>query len=110
MENLFVIQYSASTLKQGPLCILMKSKRNIFITQCILIKKSFHSQSIYISENANPMYKDEPGCKHLGQLTMDISDTTGGVKRQFAAKLKFGGTEIHHKDIILIHKSASLSA
>ena len=40
------------------------------------------------------MYTDEPGCKHLGQLTMDISDTTGGVKRQFAAKLKFGGTEI----------------
>ncbi|XP_022320831.2 heat shock 70 kDa protein 12A-like [Crassostrea virginica] len=49
---------------------------------------------VYISENANPMYTDEPGCKHLGQLDMDISDTTGGVKRQFAAKLKFGGTEI----------------
>ena len=49
---------------------------------------------VYISENANPMYTDEPGCTHLGQLDMDISDTTGGVKRQFAAKLKFGGTEI----------------
>ena len=49
---------------------------------------------VYISENANPMYTDEPGCTHLGNLTMDISNTSGAEKPQFAAKLKFGGTEI----------------
>ena len=49
---------------------------------------------VYISESGNPMYTDDPGCKWLGQLQMDISNTSGGLDRKFAAKLKFGGTEI----------------
>ena len=50
---------------------------------------------VYISEKSgNPTYTDEPGCKWLGQLEMDISNTSGGLDRKFAAKLKFGGTEI----------------
>ncbi|XP_022321480.2 heat shock 70 kDa protein 12A-like isoform X1 [Crassostrea virginica] len=52
------------------------------------------SFSVYISENADPMYTDEPGCTYLGNLTMDISNTSGEEKPEFAAKLKFGGTEI----------------
>ena len=51
------------------------------------------SFKLCISEDANPMYTDEPGCKHLGNLTMDISNSGKG-KPTFAAKLKFGGTEI----------------
>ena len=49
---------------------------------------------VYISESGNPMYTDDPGCKWLGQLEMDISNTSGGLDRKFAAKLKFGGTEV----------------
>ena len=50
---------------------------------------------VYISEkSSNPTYTDEPGCKWLGQLEMDISNTSGGFDRKFAAKLKFGGTEV----------------
>eukprot|EP00105_Crassostrea_gigas_P014864 XP_011431685.1 PREDICTED: heat shock 70 kDa protein 12B [Crassostrea gigas] len=50
---------------------------------------------VYTSEAANPTYTDEPGCKLLGTLKMDISDITGGLEREFEAKLQFGGTEIN---------------
>lgn len=49
---------------------------------------------LYTTEAPNPKYVDEPGCSYIGTLTMDIPNTAGGLEREFAAKLKFGGTEI----------------
>jgi hypothetical protein len=49
---------------------------------------------VYTTDAPNPKYVDDPGCKYVGTLNMDISDIAGGLEREFAAKLKFGGTEM----------------
>eukprot|EP00477_Mikrocytos_mackini_P003345 GAHX01004243.1.p1 GENE.GAHX01004243.1~~GAHX01004243.1.p1 ORF type:complete len:607 (-),score=102.75 GAHX01004243.1:180-2000(-) len=49
---------------------------------------------VYTSKAPNPKYTDDPGCELLGTLKMNIPDITGGLEREFEAKLQFGGTEI----------------
>ncbi|XP_062615746.1 heat shock 70 kDa protein 12A-like [Saccostrea cucullata] len=50
---------------------------------------------VYVTEDRDPVYTDDPGCTCLGpSLTVDIPDTTGGLKRKIGVKLIFGGTEL----------------
>ena len=52
---------------------------------------------IYTSKLKDPRYTDDPSCDYLGELTVDMSNTTGGKSRQVAVQLTFGGTEIEVK-------------
>jgi hypothetical protein len=47
---------------------------------------------IYTSKFKDTRYTDDPSCKYLGELTVDMSNTTGGKSRQVAVHLTFGGT------------------
>lgn len=49
---------------------------------------------VFVTEDLNPVYTDDPGCTCLGSLTVAIPDTTGGLKRRIGVKLIFGGTEL----------------
>ena len=49
---------------------------------------------MYASTKSNPSFVDEDGCFKLGKFTIDVPDTTGGLNRQVAARMIFGGTEI----------------
>jgi hypothetical protein len=46
---------------------------------------------IYTSKFKDPRYTDDPSCNYLGELTVDMSNTTGGKSRQGAVHLTFGG-------------------
>ncbi|KAK3099628.1 hypothetical protein FSP39_007193 [Pinctada imbricata] len=52
------------------------------------------SFKVFASSENDPTYTDDYGCRYLGTLTMDISDTTG-KDREVEASLSFGGTELH---------------
>ena len=52
---------------------------------------------VYTSKFKDPRYTDDPSCDYLGELTVDMSNTTGGKSRQVAVHLTFGGTEIEVK-------------
>ncbi|XP_061164053.1 heat shock 70 kDa protein 12B-like [Saccostrea echinata] len=60
----------------------------------ISVNQKAISFPLYTTEAKKPQYTDEPGCTYLGTLTMDISNTKGGLDREFTARLKFGGTEL----------------
>ncbi|XP_060597746.1 heat shock 70 kDa protein 12B-like [Ruditapes philippinarum] len=49
---------------------------------------------IYTATSLNPKYTTEDGCKHIGNITVDIPDTTGGTKRKCEVSMIYGGTEL----------------
>lgn len=49
---------------------------------------------MFASSGINPTFIDEDGCFKLGEFTIDIPDTTGGLNREIDARMIFGGTEI----------------
>ncbi|VDI64149.1 Hypothetical predicted protein, partial [Mytilus galloprovincialis] len=53
--------------------------------------------SIYTSTEEDPRYTDDPSCAYLGELTVQMPDTSGGKHRQVSVQLTFGGTEIEVK-------------
>lgn len=55
------------------------------------------SVSVYTSTERDPKYTDQPSCSYLGELNVDMRDTTGGLKRKVSVQLTFGGTEIEVK-------------
>ncbi|XP_062593076.1 heat shock 70 kDa protein 12A-like [Saccostrea cucullata] len=57
--------------------------------------------SLYKSENDNPMYIDDPGCKYLGSYDVDMQDTTGGLDRKVKVSLLFGDTEIEVQSLVV---------
>ena len=52
------------------------------------------SLQVFVSDEHCPCYTTDPSCTRLGELTVDMPDTTGGLKRKVGVKLIFGGTEL----------------
>lgn len=52
------------------------------------------SFSIYTSNNKEPTYTTEEGCTLLGELTLDMPDTSKGLNRGANVNMTFSGTEI----------------
>lgn len=53
---------------------------------------------LYVSEqNKLPKYIDDEGCHYLGKLTVGFPNTKGGLNREVAVQLIFGGTELRVK-------------
>ncbi|XP_033731606.1 heat shock 70 kDa protein 12A-like, partial [Pecten maximus] len=50
--------------------------------------------SVYASPQTNPMYVQHDGCKRIGSLYVDMSDTTKGLDRGAYVQMIFGGSEI----------------
>lgn len=51
--------------------------------------------TVYISQELNPKYVTDDDCEEMGQMNVDIPDTTGGLNRSVIVKMIFGGTELH---------------
>lgn len=49
---------------------------------------------IYTSKNREPTFTTNEGCKYLGVLTIDMSDTSKGTNRGAIVHMTFSGTEI----------------
>ncbi|XP_060065294.1 heat shock 70 kDa protein 12B-like [Ylistrum balloti] len=49
---------------------------------------------IYASNKSEPLYVTDPGCQKLGDIVIDMPDTTNGIKRGNNVSMTFGGTEI----------------
>lgn len=50
--------------------------------------------SIYTSNNKEPTYTTDEGCTRLGNLILDMSDTSKGMNRGASVYMTFSGTEI----------------
>ncbi|XP_071124900.1 heat shock 70 kDa protein 12B-like [Mytilus edulis] len=55
------------------------------------------SVPIYTSTEKDPRYTDDPSCRYLGELTVNMPDTRGGKNRKVSVQLTFGGTEVEVK-------------
>lgn len=53
--------------------------------------------SIYASQNKDPMFTTDKGCKCLGKLKINMPDITKGLDRGAKVQMTFSGTEIHVK-------------
>ncbi|XP_069131333.1 heat shock 70 kDa protein 12B-like [Argopecten irradians] len=49
---------------------------------------------IFASDEKEPLYVTDCGCKKLGDIVIDMSDTTNGLKRGNSVSMTFGGTEV----------------
>lgn len=49
---------------------------------------------VYTSSLENPKYVDDPECRPLGYINVDIPDTSEGLNRKVRVRFMFGGTEI----------------
>lgn len=49
---------------------------------------------VYKSSIENPKYVDDPECRPLGYINVDIPDTSEGLDRKVRVRFIFGGTEI----------------
>jgi molecular chaperone DnaK (HSP70) len=49
---------------------------------------------VYTSTDSNPAYVDDPGCQKIGQMEVDMPDTSGGRNRSVTCEMIFGGTEL----------------
>lgn len=49
---------------------------------------------VYTSSLENPKYVDDPECRPLGYINVDIPDTSEGLDRKVRVRFIFGGTEI----------------
>lgn len=49
------------------------------------------------TEKGNPLYIDEEGVDAIGEMTLGMPDTTGGLDRMANVIVKFGGTEIEYE-------------
>ncbi|KAL4224281.1 hypothetical protein ACF0H5_017735 [Mactra antiquata] len=52
------------------------------------------SLPIYSSSNINPQYTTDEGCKQIGIVEVEMSDTTGGRDRKVEVSMSYGGTQI----------------
>ncbi|KAL4224275.1 hypothetical protein ACF0H5_017729 [Mactra antiquata] len=52
------------------------------------------SLPIFSSSNINPMYTTDEGCKKIGNLRVEMPDTTGGRDRKVEVSMLYGGTQI----------------
>lgn len=50
--------------------------------------------SIYTSNNKEPTYTTDEGCIRLGNLTLDMPDSSKGMNRGASVHMMFSGTEI----------------
>jgi len=50
--------------------------------------------SIYTTQNKEVRYTDEDGVKKIGEVEVEMPDTTGGINRQIKITMYFGRTEI----------------
>lgn len=55
---------------------------------------------IYTSTELNPAYITDPGCQKIGQMEVDMPDTSGGRNRSVTCEMIFGGTELEVKATI----------
>ncbi|KAL4224274.1 hypothetical protein ACF0H5_017728 [Mactra antiquata] len=49
---------------------------------------------IYSSSNINPKYITDEGCKQIGKVEVEMSDTTGGRDRELEVSMLYGGTQV----------------
>lgn len=55
---------------------------------------------IYSSTSVDPEYIDEEGCNFIGDVTVDLSDTTGGTEREVVVGMIFGETDINVEAVV----------
>ncbi|KAL4224264.1 hypothetical protein ACF0H5_017717 [Mactra antiquata] len=52
------------------------------------------SVPIYSSSNVNPKYITDEGCKRIGNVRLEIADSTGGTERNVEVRMMYGGSQI----------------
>ena len=60
-------------------------------------KQTSMSIRIYATQDPNPEYTDAPDVEKLGELVVNMADTSGGLDRQVRVELYFGQTELRAK-------------
>ncbi|XP_021367114.1 heat shock 70 kDa protein 12B-like [Mizuhopecten yessoensis] len=55
--------------------------------------------SIYASNNEKPVYVTDANCQKIGEIKVDMPDTTRGLKRVVCVSMCFGGSEIDIKAV-----------
>ena len=50
--------------------------------------------ALFSTEAVNPVFPDEPGLVHEGDVTVEMPDTSRGREREVCLKFKFGGSAI----------------
>lgn len=55
---------------------------------------------IYTSTESNPAFVSDEGCEKVGQMEVDMPDTSGGCNRSVVCEMIFGGTELEVKATI----------
>ena len=67
------------------------------VTRAYTPAKSYQTHTvitIYSSEKEHVLYTNDPGVRPVGELYLEMPDTTGGKNRQLQASMMFGDTEI----------------
>ncbi|XP_069129994.1 heat shock 70 kDa protein 12A-like [Argopecten irradians] len=49
---------------------------------------------VYVSTQKDPMYTTDPGCLKIGELRIDMADTSRGLERGVDVRMIFGNTEL----------------
>ena len=59
-----------------------------------MVNKSILTFDLYASENENPKYITEPGCFHLGKLSITLPEGQTKDEKKIKLAIKFGTTNL----------------